>query len=193
MNARAQQPRTGGFALVEVMLALVIGLAVLLLMAEALLADSGYARRLGRLLRERVVAQRALALIAGEVQQAELITRSSPTGDTKGCGLAGRGVRLHLQVPAGAIVYSLEANPSAIWRGTALMRCGPVYGVDGSLHAGTRESSVLIDAVAGNTLSIQDLSSGLLLQLERRFGDEDGTIDQLRVELLAAGAAVLVN
>lgn len=191
MNAVAQQPRTRGFTLVEVLLALVIGLAVLSLMAQALLADSGYARRLGRLLRERVVAQRALALIASEVQQAETITRSSPTGDTKGCGLAGRRVRLHLEVPAGAIVYSVEANPSAIWRGAALMRCGPVYGVDGSLHAGTRESSVLVDAVAGSTLTAQAMSSGLLLQLERRFGDADGTIDQLRVQLSAAGAAVL--
>lgn len=179
--------------LVELLLALSLGLVVVGLIAQALLAESGHARRLGRLLRERLVAQRALALIADEVQQAQLITRAAPTGDTTGCGLSGRQVRLHLELPAGPITYSVETNPNKIWRGDVLMRCGPAYGLDGALHADTRESSVLVDAVAGTTLTAQATGGGILLQLERHFSDGGGATDQLRVELPAAGPAVLLN
>lgn len=183
----------GGFTLLEVLLALLLGLVVVGLVAQSLLMESGHARRLGQLLRERLVAQRTLALIADEVQQAQQITRSAPTGDTKGCGLSGRQVRLHLALHAGAITYSVEKDPNVIWRGAVLMRCGPVYGLDGAMHAGTRESSVLVDAVVGNTLLVHPMGDGILLQLDRSFGDGRGTTDQLREEMLVVGSTAVVQ
>lgn len=185
MSQERNHQRIGGFTLVEVLVALSLGLVVVGLVAQVLLAESGNALQLGRWLRERLLAQRALALIADEVQQAQKISHSVSTGDTKGCGLSGRQVRLHLELPVGTITYSVENNPSAIWRGAALMRCGPAYGLNGALNAGTRESSVLVDAVAGNTLTIQVLADGiLLLQLERGFSNGNKLINQTRVEKL---------
>jgi len=39
--------------------------------------------------------------------------------------------------------------PSAIWRGRVLMRCGPAYGLDGRLSAGSApQNRVVIDGLA---------------------------------------------
>ena len=52
----------------------------------------------------------------------------------------------HLQ-PA-AIVYSVGAAPSPIWRGQVLMRCGPAYGLDGRMDpTSNAQNRVLLDAL----------------------------------------------
>lgn len=193
MTQARNHQSAGGFTLVEVLLALSFGVFVVGLIAQALLAESGHARRLGRLLRERLVAQRALALIADEVQQGQRISRSVPNVDTTGCGLSGRRVRLYLELPAGMTIYSVETNPNSIWRGAVLMRCGPAYGLDGALKSGTRVSSVLVDAVTGNTLTAQASAGGMLLQLERSFSHGADTNDPLRVELPVSAPNILID
>jgi hypothetical protein len=61
------------------------------------------------------------------------------------------------------------------------MRCGPAYGLHGQLHAGTNQSSVLIDAVTGNTLSWDSSESGARLSLERSFAVAAGKTDVIEV------------
>jgi type II secretory pathway pseudopilin PulG len=173
--------RPRGFTLVELLVAFMAGLLLVTAMAQVLLAESGQARRLGRVLRERASSQRALSLIASELEQAVSFSRTLPVGDHQGCGLAGRDIRLYLQGATGPIIYSVERKPLAIWRGRALMRCGPAYGLHGQLHAGTNQSSVLIDAVTGNTLSWDSSESGALLSLERSFAVAAGKTDVIEV------------
>lgn len=168
------RPRRNGFLLLELLVALAVALVLVGQIAQATLQDTGQARRLGRLLRERLVAQQALELIRAELQQALEVQLTLPAAGHGDCGLSGRLVRLHLLTAAGRITYSVENRPDAIWRGKALMRCGPTYGLDGQLNASTNESRVLVDALAEAGLTVQPGALGLSLGLIRRFDDHQG-------------------
>lgn len=170
-----------GFTLVELLMALSTGLLLMLAIAQLLLAETADARRLGRVMREQLGAQRALGLIQNELQQAIAVSSSLPVGGHAGCGLTGREIRLVLQLASGLVTYSVEGKPAAIWRGSALMRCGPTYGLDGQLNPGSNQSTVLIDAVHGSTLSWQSMEGGVLLRLERSVVDGAGRRDGIEV------------
>lgn len=169
----AQQTRNG-FLLPELLVALAVALVLVGQIAQATLQDTGQARRLGRLLRERMVAQRALELIRTELQQALEVHQTLPASGHGGCGLSGRAVKLHLLTAVGPITYSVESRPDAIWRGKALMRCGPTYDLAGQLQKDTNESRVLVDALAEAGLTVQAGGLGLSLGLIRRFDDPQG-------------------
>lgn len=171
----------GGFTLVELLMALSTGLLLMLAIAQVLLAETGDARRLGRVMREQLAAQRALGLIQAELQQASAVSSSLPVGGHPGCGLTGRQIRLVLQLASGLVTYSVEGKPAAIWRGSTVMRCGPTYGLDGQHNPGTNQSTVLIDAVHGSTLSWQAMEGGVLLGLERSVVDGAGRRDRIKV------------
>lgn len=171
----------GGFTLVELLMSMSTGLLLMLAIAQVLLAETGDARHLGRVMRERLAAQRALGVIQSELEQAIAVSSSLPVGGHPGCGLTGRQIRLVLQLATGLVSYSVEGKPAAIWRGSTLMRCGPTYGLDGQLNPGTNQSTVLIDAVHGSTLSWQAMEGGVLLGLERSVVDGAGQRDGIEV------------
>lgn len=125
-----------------------VGLLLCSAMLQGLLADGKHSQRLSRLLRERAVQQRTLALVKGDLAQADAVSEA-PEAEQPSCSLAGRRAVLHLHTAKGPITYSVGAAPSAIWRGQVLMRCGPAFGLDGLLTAGSQaQNRVVIDGLA---------------------------------------------
>lgn len=161
------------FTLVELLLALIIGFSLVGVIAEALLLESGSARQLGRFFRERLVAQRALELIRSEILQSQQIRFALSATEHPDCGLSGRQVVLHMKVAEGKITYSLDAKPAAIWRGVVLMRCGPTYGLDGTLRTGSNESRVLLDGLRAGGFRAMSAGELLSIQIVRSFGSLD--------------------
>jgi len=136
-----------GFSLVELMLSLALGLSLSGVMLQALLAEGRSGAQLARLLRARNGQRRVLALVKNDLAQATAVS-AAPEQERNGCSLAGRTPVLQMHTPAGPITYTLGAPPSAIWKGVVLMRCGPAYGLHGSLAAGGKAlNRVLIDGL----------------------------------------------
>ena len=130
------------------MLALSLGLVLSGVMLQGLIQEGQNGQRLARLLRERAVQRRTLALVKADLAQATAIS-PTPQLEQHGCSLAGRLPVLHLSTAAGAITYAVGPAPSAIWRGRVLMRCGPSYGLDGQLSLGAApQNRVVIDGLA---------------------------------------------
>ena len=139
---------TAGFSLLELLLALSLGLLLSGVMLQGLIDEGQNGQRLARLLRGRAVQRRTLALVKADLAQATAIS-PTPQLEQHGCSLAGRLPVLHLSTAAGAITYAVGPAPSAIWRGRVLMRCGPAYGLDGRLSAGSAaQNRVVIDGLA---------------------------------------------
>ena len=68
------------------------------------------------------------------------------------------------------VTYSLERKPNPIWRGQALMRCGPAYGLDGQMGTSAVVSEVWLDGLAADGLVISPhTSKALRLGLIRSF------------------------
>jgi hypothetical protein len=137
----------GGFSLVELMLSLSLGLALSGAMLQGLMAEGQNGARFSRLLRERAAQRRTLELVKQDLAQATAVSET-PEHEQHGCSLAGRIAVLHLRTGAGPITYSVGAAPSAIWRGRVLMRCGPAFGLDGLITAGSASMNrVVIDGL----------------------------------------------
>ena len=145
------------------------------------------------LLRQRQLLLRANQLVAADVERGVALAPELLSS----CNLAGRQLWLQLLGADGSVTtYSLGAPPSAIWRAQVLMRCGPAYGLDGQIKAGsTPQNRVVLDGLSGasqpwmgcqlpQALVMQDVAvcwepaSGSvqwLLQIER-----DGVISDLQ-------------
>lgn len=139
---------TQGFSLIELLIALSLGISLSAMILQLLISESSLGQRVNRLLRERSAQQRTLALIRDDVQRSSRIS-ATPQLEQHACNLAGRLPVLHLTTPAGMITYSVGAAPSAIWRGQVLMRCGPSYNLSGIPTVSTTpQNRVIIDALA---------------------------------------------
>jgi len=138
----------GGFSLLELLLALALGLALSGVMLQGLLADGQTSLRLSRLVREKDNQRRTLALVQLDLRRARAVS-SNPMAEVSACGLAGRLPVLHLLTQAAPITYSVGPAPSGIWRGQVLMRCGPAFGLDGGTNwASASQNRVVIDGLA---------------------------------------------
>ena len=138
----------GGFSLVELMLALSLGVWLSGTILQLLLTEAQLGLRMSRALRERNLQQRTLALVHGDVQRASRIS-TTPLLEPHACSMAGRLPVLHLSTSAGPITYSVGAAPSGIWRGQVLMRCGPAFDLQGQPSLGTAaQNRVVIDGLA---------------------------------------------
>ena len=139
--------KSGGFSLVELLLALALGMGLFGVILQALLAEGRNSSQLVRGLRERGFQRRSLDLVASDLHQAHGI-HAWPELAEPACSLAGRTPVLQLETAAGPISYSLGRAPSSIWRGQVLMRCGPAYGLDGRLSlGGSSPNRVVIDGL----------------------------------------------
>jgi prepilin-type N-terminal cleavage/methylation domain-containing protein len=140
-----------GFTLVELMIALGVGLVVMTGAAQALVGSVALSRRWGEELRQREFEQRARRLMQLDRQAAEEALEGAAAESAAGeaaCGLAGRRPVLHLRLPDGKapITWTLGSAPSAIWSGPVLMRCGPAYGLEGRLSLdGAWQNRVVLD------------------------------------------------
>jgi len=202
-----------GFTLVELLLALALGLCLSGVMLQGLLADGQNSQRWTRLLRERQWQRRTLELIRGDLQRASAVSLV-PELESRACQLGGRLPVLHLSTSAGPITYTVGSAPSAIWRGQVLMRCGPAFGLDGQPSSGSQpQNRVVIDGLAapakpwdgcavllgqpadgvvdlaGSSAqpfsACQDAARGLVgLRLLQEFRSPTGPVQRLQQELL---------
>ena len=151
-----QQQPFSGFSLIELLLALSLGIALSGTILQLLMSESDLGMRVSRLLRERSLQQRTLSLIRDDVQRSNRIS-ANPELEQHACSLAGRLPVLHLNTDAGPITYSVGAAPSGIWRGQVLMRCGPAFNLEGKPSAGSSaQNRVVIDGLANKVDSWED-------------------------------------
>ncbi|MEB3332687.1 MAG: prepilin-type N-terminal cleavage/methylation domain-containing protein [Synechococcaceae cyanobacterium] len=147
-HTKRVQPLTSqGFSLIELLLAMSLGISLSGMILQLLISETSLGLRVNRWMRELNVQQRTLTLISGDVQRSSRIS-SSPQLEQHACSLAGRLPVLHLSTAAGSITYSVGDAPSSIWRGQVLMRCGPAFDLHGKPSLGsTMQNRVVIDAL----------------------------------------------
>ena len=133
-----------GFSLLELLLALSLGLIFSAAALQALMADGQRTQRFGQQLRQRSEQRRLLSLIESDALEASAVS-AEPDPQRSLCSLAGREPVLQLTTTAGVITYSVGDPPSGIWQGQVVMRCGPAYGIDGRLAAGAAQNRVVLD------------------------------------------------
>ena len=128
-----RRPAVAGFSLLELLLACSLGLTLAMAALTALFGDGDLGRRLGRQLRERQRLERALALMAGDLQRGTVLAPDpAAAGLAPACGLAGRRPVLQILGSDGRLTtYSVGPPPDPIWRGWVLMRCGRAFGAYG--------------------------------------------------------------
>ena len=137
-----------GFSLLELLLACSLGLVLLAVALQALLAEQRLGGRIGVLLRQRQLLLRANQLIAADVERGIALAPEL----TPSCNLAGRQLFMQILSSDGELItYTVGATPSAIWQGQVLMRCGPAYGLDGQLRpGGAYQNRVVLDGLPQN-------------------------------------------
>jgi type II secretory pathway pseudopilin PulG len=133
MTRSDRRQRSEGFSLLELLLACSLGLTLAMAALTALFGEGDLGRRLGRQLREGQRLERALSLIAGDLQRGTVLALDpAAAGLVPACGLAGRRPVLQILGSDGRLTtYSVGTPPDAIWRGWVLMRCGRAFGADG--------------------------------------------------------------
>ena len=132
-----------GFSLLELLLAVSLGLLLLGVSAAGLFSEQRLGGRMGLLLRQRQLLLRANQLIAADIKRGV-----APAPElAPACPLAGRQLWLQILGADGALItYSVGTPPSGIWQGQVLMRCGPAYGLDGQIAAGSQhQNRVVLD------------------------------------------------
>ena len=156
VRSSARERRSGlAFTLVELMLALGMGLALSGVVLQLLMAESRQGGLLVREWRERTLQRRTLDLVRADLRRA-MAVRVGSAGASP-CPISGREPVLQISTAEGPITYSLGLPPSPIWRGRVLMRCGPAFGLDGEPSRGASQNRVVIDALvpAGFRAEIQ--------------------------------------
>ena len=178
----------GGFSLMELLVALSLGLLLWGVVLQALVAEGRQVERLVRQVRERSQQRRVLALLRNDLRRASQVDLAQAAGAA--CGLGGRDPVLQLQTPAGPITYTVGSPPSAIWRRRVLMRCGPAFGLDGEPSAGAAQNRVLLDGLSQPGLEAAVEPDGLVhLQLRQEFAASGGGTQRVETEarVLAGG------
>ena len=152
-----------GFTLVELMLSLSLGSLLFVVLLQLIGADLRLGNTMASRLRESAQQRRTLELIRDELAIGSGWEVDPVISNQWPCGMAGREPVLAIglesrksQASTQAIVYSVGAAPSAIWRGQVLMRCGPAYGLDGVIRPdGKAQNRVLIDGLPKEGLGFQ--------------------------------------
>jgi prepilin-type N-terminal cleavage/methylation domain-containing protein len=182
-----------GFTLIELLLSLSLGSMLFVVLLQMIGADLRLGTSMASRLRESAQQRRTLELIRGELAIGSSWTVDPAVSHQWPCGIAGRQPVLAISLDssnslasAQAIVYSVGAAPSAIWRGQVLMRCGPAYGLDGVIRPGGKaQNRVLIDGLPQEGLGFQarqDPHSKVLhLALEQAVNDGSGRLRSVAV------------
>ena len=181
------------FTLIELLLSLSFGSMLFVVLLQLIGADLRLGASMASRLRESAQQRRTLELIRGELAIGSSWTVDPAVSHQWPCGIAGRQPVLAISLDssnslasAQAIVYSVGAAPSPIWRGQVLMRCGPAYGLDGVIRPGGKaQNRVLIDGLPQEGLGFQarqDPHSKVLhLALEQAVNDGSGRLRSVAV------------
>ena len=182
-----------GFTLIELLLSISLGSMLFVVLMQMIGADLRLGTSMASRLRESAQQRRTLELIRGELAIGSSWTVDPAVSHQWPCGIAGRQPVLAISLDssnslasAQAIVYSVGAAPSPIWRGQVLMRCGPAYGLDGVIRPGGKaQNRVLIDGLPQEGLGFQarqDPHSKVLhLALEQAVNDGSGRLRSVAV------------
>ena len=163
-----------GFTLVELLLAMALGLLVSGVAVQLLLGEARSSGALARQLQLRGWQRRTLALVRDDLDRAShWSVRPEPTAAWP-CALAGRQPQLAIHPRNGdqPVLYSIGDAPSAIWRSPVLMRCGPAFDLNGRPFGGVHQNRVVLDGVERFSVDDHPELPLLLLQLEQRRGDQ---------------------
>ena len=175
------------FSLVELLLALTMGLVLSTAILKLLLMEARQGSLLVRQWRERTFQRRTLDLVRNDLRRAVAI-RVGSAGSSP-CPLSGREPVLQINTAEGAITYSLGLPPSSIWRGRVLMRCGPAFGLDGEPSRGASQNRVVIDALAAKGFRAEIQGPGQVrLGMEQEFPLVQGGPQRLASGLVVAAA-----
>ena len=163
-----------GFTLVELLLAMALGLLLSGVAIQLLLGDARASGGLARRFQLRGWQRRTLALVKHDLDRASSWEVRPESSRIWPCALAGRQPRLVISPRDGSasVVYSFGAAPSPIWRGPVLMRCGPAFTLDGRPSSGAYQNRVVLDGVERFAVDDHPELPVLLLQLEQRSGDQ---------------------
>jgi len=154
MTAPRSPASARGFTLLELLLAMSLGMLLFGVMLQLLLGDLRLGAAMAARLQARSQQRRSLALIGAELSGAAGWQADPEPSERWPCSLAGRRAVLAIATdPAdpqargnAAIVYSIGRAPSPIWRGAVLMRCGPAYTLEGDANlSGAFQNRVLLD------------------------------------------------
>lgn len=153
-QAKRQHP-AAGFTLVELLLAAAVGTLVCGGLLQLLLGDLRLSAAMAQRLQARRQQQQVLTLIRDERDLGYGVIANPDPSQSWPCSLAGRRAVLAIALSPSdpgareqAIVYSVGAAPSPIWRGQVLMRCGPAYGLDGRMNPdSSAQNRVLLDGL----------------------------------------------
>jgi prepilin-type N-terminal cleavage/methylation domain-containing protein len=140
-----RQREEQGFTLIELMIAMALGLVVAGVAMQGLFTSGRSGERMALQMRERTFQRRALALLRSELAAAK--TMELGTATNPACNLEERTPVVHLMVEGKPITYTVGAAPSGIWRGQVLMRCGPAYLLEGGLSADETQNEVVLDGL----------------------------------------------
>ena len=173
------------FTLVELLLALGMGLALSAVLVQVLVAESRLGAVLVRQWRERTLQRRTLDLVRDDLRRAVAIRLGS--AGSSPCPLSGREPVLQISTAEGPITYSLGLPPSPIWRGRVLMRCGPAFGLDGEPSRGASQNRVVIDALVPAGFRAEIQSPGQIrLELEQELALLQGGVQRLASGVVVA-------
>ena len=163
-----------GFTLVELLLAMALGLLITGVAVQLLLGEARAGGALARHLQLRRWQRRTLALVKADLQDALSWSIRPTEVSGSSCGLAGRQPQLviHPRNGAAPVLYSLGKAPSAIWRSPVLMRCGPAFQLNGRPSGGSYQNRVVLDGVDRFAVDAHPQLPVLLLELEQRRGDQ---------------------
>ena len=166
-NTRAQQ----GFTLVELMLAALVGCLLCGVAFQLLFAETRQGGSLAESFQLKQMQRRTLELVKGDLERASTWQIAPDPSRSWPCALAGRQPKLAITPRDGSdlVLYSLGTAPSAIWRGSVLMRCGPAFDLQGGIRSGSRyQNRVVLDAVESFQLQQPPGLPVLQMELQQR-------------------------
>ena len=170
------EPGIRGFSLLELLLAAALGTVVFALALRLLIGESVQSGSLAQRLQLRRVQRRTLRLLQGDLSGAISWQLSPDPSPTWPCSMRGRQPLLAITPHRSSVpvVYSLGPAPSAIWRGSVLMRCGPAFDLDGQPRLESRyQNRVVLDAIDAVRLEQDPALPLVRLQLEQSIPGSD--------------------
>ena len=176
MAVDAPSPQAHGFTLVELLLAAALGLVLFAVACRLLLGEARHGGALAQHLLLRTSQRRTLALIKLDLHRAESWTLTPDAAGPWPCPIGARQplIAIHMRDGEPDVLYSLGPAPSAIWRGTVLMRCGPSFDLQGHARVGgSYQNRVVLDAIDAFAIEQPSALPVLQLHLEQRLPGRD--------------------
>ena len=165
-----------GFTLVELLLAAGLGALISSLALQLLAGHALQSGVLAQRWQQRRLQRRTLQLLKADLAKADH-WQLKPTWDPQwSCSVGSRQPLLAIHSADGspAVVYSLGAPPSAIWRGQVLVRCGPSFDLQGRpSRFGAYQNRVVLDQVEALLVEEDPDRPLLRLELQQRMPGSD--------------------